>query len=88
MQSKFSAFSWLTISEKDFVEQNFIFRISKIIFQEKLKEKLRILLEKNLSDNFSHKIKENLVDAKMDFRKQTSFFTKQSFLQNQDEIKT
>ena len=85
-QSKFSAFSWLTISETYFVEQNLIF-YSKNVFEEKLKEKLRILLEKNLSYNFSHKIKENLADAKMDFRKQTSFFTKQSFLQNQDEIK-
>ena len=78
-QSKFSAFSWLTISETDFVEQDFNFS-SKSVFEEKLKEKLRILSAKNLSDNFSHKIKENLVP-------QTSFFTKQSFLQNQDEIK-
>ncbi len=75
-QSKFSAFSWLNISEIGFDCKNTLSNQQNSLFCEtKWKEKLGIFLEKDF------------VGAKLDFRKQTSFFTKQSLLQNQDEIK-
>ena len=74
-QPKFSIFSGLNLSETDSVEQNFVSLSKKRL----LAEKLRIILGKNLNDNFYHKIKEDLLP-------QNSFFTKQPILRHQERF--
>ena len=65
-QPQFSTFSGWNLNEIDSTEQDFIYFSKKKL----LAKKLRILLGKDLNDNFSHKIKEDLLPRNSFFRKQ------------------